>query len=151
MRKRVLLLVVPPVDELDLVGPAEVFGTANRLLGGGRKPYAVEVVTTARDRRIDGEGGLSLLAHRRYHDLDDEQLEISLERDDRSCVIRTNRAPFQRTPFVAARLEDGRIARLFAAALEPSVWRVSLAGGRVGEIATAVTSPNGAVSIAALE
>jgi len=70
MRKRVLLLVVPPVDELDLVGPAEVFGTANRLLGGGRKPYAVEVVTTARDRRIDGEGGLSLLAHRRHHDID---------------------------------------------------------------------------------
>src|SRR5438445_2471013 len=69
MRKRVLLLAVPPVDELDLVGPAEVFGTANRLLGGGRRPYALEVVTTARDRRVDGECGLSLLAHRRYHDL----------------------------------------------------------------------------------
>src|SRR5712691_471379 len=69
MRKRVVLLVVPPVDELDLVGPVEVFGTANRLLGDGRKPYAVEVVTTARDRRIDGECGLSLLAHRRYHDV----------------------------------------------------------------------------------
>jgi len=42
MSKRVVLLVVPPVDELDLVGPAEVFGTANRLLGGGgRMPYAV--------------------------------------------------------------------------------------------------------------
>ena len=69
MRKRVVLLVVPPVDELDLVGPVEVFGTANRLLGGGRKPYAVEVVTTARDRRVDGECGLSLLAHRRYHEV----------------------------------------------------------------------------------
>src|SRR3989449_699656 len=70
MRKRVVLLVVPPVDELDLVGPVEVFGTANRLLGGGRKPYAVEVATTARDRRVDGECGLSLLAHRRYHEVD---------------------------------------------------------------------------------
>src|SRR3989441_1649008 len=69
MRKRVVLLVVPPVDELDLVGPVEVFGTANRLLGGGRKPYAVEVVTTARDRRVDGECGLSRLAHRRYHEV----------------------------------------------------------------------------------
>lgn len=69
MRKRVVLLVVPPVDELDLVGPVEVFGTANRLLGGGRKPYAVEVVTTAPDRRIDGECGLLLLAHRRYQDV----------------------------------------------------------------------------------
>lgn len=71
MGKRIVLFVVPPVDELDLVGPVEVFGVANRLLGsGGRKPYAVEVVTTARDRRVDGEGGLSLLAHRHYHDVD---------------------------------------------------------------------------------
>lgn len=69
MSKRVVLLVVPPVDELDLVGPVEVFGTANRLLGGGRKPYAVEIVTTARNRRVDGECGLSLLAHRHYHDV----------------------------------------------------------------------------------
>jgi transcriptional regulator GlxA family with amidase domain len=71
MRKRIVLLVVPPVDELDLVGPVEVFGTANRLLGGlgGRKPYAVDVVTTARDRKIDGECGLSLLADRHYQDV----------------------------------------------------------------------------------
>ena len=68
MPKRVVLLVVPPVDELDLVGPVEVFGTANRLLDGGRTPYAVEVVTTARNRRIDGQSGLSLLAHRHYQD-----------------------------------------------------------------------------------
>jgi len=68
MRKRVILLVVPPVDELDLVGPVEVFGTANRLLGCGRTLYAVEVVTTARDRRVEGEYGLSLLAHRHYCD-----------------------------------------------------------------------------------
>jgi len=70
MQKRIVLLVVPPVDELDLVGPVEVFGTANRLLGGGRTPYAVEVVTRARNRTIDGECVLSLLAHRHYHDVD---------------------------------------------------------------------------------
>jgi transcriptional regulator GlxA family with amidase domain len=69
MRKRIVLLAIPPVDELDLVGPVEVFGTANRLLGGGRTPYEVEVVTTARDRRIDGACGLSLLAHRHYQDV----------------------------------------------------------------------------------
>ncbi|MBI1963083.1 MAG: AraC family transcriptional regulator [Candidatus Rokubacteria bacterium] len=69
MGKRIVLLVVPPVDELDLVGPVEVFGTANRLLRGGRTPYAIEVVTTARDRRVDGECGLSLLAHRHYQDV----------------------------------------------------------------------------------
>jgi len=70
VQKRVLVLVVPPVDELDLIGPVEVFGTANRLLGGRRTPYAVEVVTTAKDRRIEGDGGLSLLAHRHYRDVD---------------------------------------------------------------------------------
>ena len=40
MRKPIVVLVVPPVDELDLVGPVEVFGTANRLLGGRRTRYA---------------------------------------------------------------------------------------------------------------
>lgn len=68
MLKRILLLVVPPVDELDLVGPVEVFGTANRLLGGGRRPYDLEIVTTARDRRIEGESGLALLAHGYYRE-----------------------------------------------------------------------------------
>src|SRR5574341_1030237 len=68
MRKRIVFLVVPPVDELDLVGPLEVFGAANRLLGGGRAPYAVEIVTTAQNRQVDGVGGLSLLAHQYYQD-----------------------------------------------------------------------------------
>jgi transcriptional regulator GlxA family with amidase domain len=65
MARRVVLLVVPPVEELDLVGPVEVFGTANRLLRPAA-PYALEVVTTAPDLRIAGECGLSLLAERHY-------------------------------------------------------------------------------------
>jgi transcriptional regulator GlxA family with amidase domain len=68
MRRPIVLLTVPPVDELDLVGPLEVFGTANRLVGGGRSRYALEIVTTSRDRTVDGEHGLSLLAHRHYRD-----------------------------------------------------------------------------------
>jgi transcriptional regulator GlxA family with amidase domain len=66
MRKRIVLLVVPPIEELDLVGPVEVFGTANRLFGDGTPSYAIEVVTNRRDRRIHGECGLSLLADRHY-------------------------------------------------------------------------------------
>src|SRR5262249_32657910 len=66
LRKPVVVLAVPPVDELDLVGPVEVFATANRLLSGRRTRYAVEIVTTSPDRRIDGEGGLSLVAQRHY-------------------------------------------------------------------------------------
>lgn len=69
MRKPIVVLVVPPVDELDLVGPVEVFGTANRLLSDRRAPYALEIVTTARDRKLAGESGLSILAHRHYHDV----------------------------------------------------------------------------------
>jgi transcriptional regulator GlxA family with amidase domain len=68
MRKRILFLVMPPVDELDLVGPLEVFATANRLSPPGRKPYAIEVASAAPDRRIAGEAGLSLLAHRHYRE-----------------------------------------------------------------------------------
>jgi transcriptional regulator GlxA family with amidase domain len=68
LRKRVILLVVPPVDELDLVGPVEVFGTANRLLGA-RSPYALEIVTTATDPRVEGACGLSLLTHGHYQDV----------------------------------------------------------------------------------
>jgi transcriptional regulator GlxA family with amidase domain len=70
MRRSIVVLVVPPVDQLDLVGPVEVFGTANRLLGGRGCRYAVEIVTTARDRRVEGECGLSLLAHRHYRHVD---------------------------------------------------------------------------------
>jgi hypothetical protein len=114
--------------------------------------HVVDLLRTAEERvSVPWRSCTAVDAHRRYHDFDDEHLEVSLDRDDRSCVIRANRVPFQRTPFVAARLEDGPIARLYASALEPSAWRVSLAGGRVGKIAVAMTSSNGAVSIATVE
>jgi len=55
-RKRIVVVVVPPIDELDLVGPIQVFGAANRLVG--KTVYEVEIVTNARDLRVEGEGGL---------------------------------------------------------------------------------------------
>jgi transcriptional regulator GlxA family with amidase domain len=55
-RRRIVVVVVPPVDELDLVGPIQVFGAANRLVG--KTIYEAEVVTNARDLRVQGEGGL---------------------------------------------------------------------------------------------
>jgi transcriptional regulator GlxA family with amidase domain len=55
-RRRIVVLVVPPVDELDLVGPIQVFSAANRL---ARRPvYSVEIATNGSDRKVDGEGGL---------------------------------------------------------------------------------------------
>lgn len=59
---RVVVAVVPPVDELDLVGPLQVFGSVNRL---ARRPiYSVEVLTTDNQREVQGENGVvNFLAH----------------------------------------------------------------------------------------
>ena len=64
---RILVVVVPPVDELDLVGPLQVFSAANRL--AGRAVYAIEVVTTGADLKVAGEAGLlTFLAQGRLQD-----------------------------------------------------------------------------------
>ena len=54
--RRVLIAAVPPVDELDLVGPATVFAAANRL--AGTPVYSVEIATSGTDLTIKGESGL---------------------------------------------------------------------------------------------
>jgi len=60
--RRVIALVVPPVEELDLVGPLQVLSAANRL--AGKPVYRVEVATNRDDLTVEGEGGLlSFLAH----------------------------------------------------------------------------------------
>jgi transcriptional regulator GlxA family with amidase domain len=61
-------VVVPPVEELDLVGPVQVLSAANRL--AGKTVYEVEIVTNARDLRVQGEGGLlSFAAQGRFQDV----------------------------------------------------------------------------------
>jgi transcriptional regulator GlxA family with amidase domain len=66
--RRVVVLVVPPVDELDLVGPIQVFSAANRL--AGKHIYNIEIATNGKDLKVRGEGGwLSFLAEVYYHDL----------------------------------------------------------------------------------
>src|SRR2546427_2169569 len=54
--RRIIVVVVPPVDELDLVGPLQVFNSVNRL--AGRNIYAIEVVTNAECLTVEGEGGV---------------------------------------------------------------------------------------------
>ena len=67
-RRRTIVLVVPPVDELDLVGPIQVFGAANRLVG--KTIYEVEIATNAKDLRVQGEGGLlSFAAQGHFQDV----------------------------------------------------------------------------------
>jgi transcriptional regulator GlxA family with amidase domain len=63
--RRVIVLTVPPVEELDLVGPIQVLSAANRL--AGKPVYSVEVATNGEDLKVEGEGGLlSFLAHGHY-------------------------------------------------------------------------------------
>ena len=68
--RRMVVLVVPPIEELDLVGPVQVLSTATRLMRRGGMPYRVEVVSTTRDRLIAGESGLSLVAQGHYRDVE---------------------------------------------------------------------------------
>jgi transcriptional regulator GlxA family with amidase domain len=54
--RRIVVVVVPPIDELDLVGPLEVFKSVNRL--AGRTIYTVEIATSANRLSVEGEGGV---------------------------------------------------------------------------------------------
>jgi len=68
LKRRIVVVVVPPVEELDLVGPVQVFSAANRL--SRKKVYSIEIVTNAQDLTVEGEGGiLSFRAHGRLQDV----------------------------------------------------------------------------------
>jgi transcriptional regulator GlxA family with amidase domain len=64
--RRIVVVVVPPVDELDLVGPLQVFQSVNRL--AGRTVYNVEVVTSGDNLTVDGEGGVLTFVARGFFD-----------------------------------------------------------------------------------
>jgi transcriptional regulator GlxA family with amidase domain len=59
-----VVVAVPPVDELDLVGPLQVFNSVNRL--AGRAIYTIEVVTSARRLTVEGEGGVLTFVARHH-------------------------------------------------------------------------------------
>jgi transcriptional regulator GlxA family with amidase domain len=67
--RRIIVVVVPPVDELDLVGPLQVFNSVNRL--ASRTIYTIEVVTSADRLTVDGESGvLTFLARQHFSQVD---------------------------------------------------------------------------------
>ena len=62
---------MPPVDELDLVGPLQVLNSVNRL--AGRQIYTIEVVTTGNRLTVEGEGGvLTFLARHQLSEVSGE-------------------------------------------------------------------------------
>jgi transcriptional regulator GlxA family with amidase domain len=63
--KRVVILGLPPVDALDVIGPAEVFAYANHPHQGEKQsPYVLELVSAGSDVHIESEAVLGLTAHR---------------------------------------------------------------------------------------
>jgi transcriptional regulator GlxA family with amidase domain len=68
---RVVVLASPPIEELDIVGPVEIFAAVNRLRQWRQLApiYRIALLSTARQRTIAGESGLSLLAHGYYRAL----------------------------------------------------------------------------------
>ncbi|WP_413456968.1 GlxA family transcriptional regulator [Herbaspirillum huttiense] len=61
--KRVVILGLPPVDALDVTGPAEVFAYANRLSQPGAVPYQVELISAGADLYLESETGIGLRGH----------------------------------------------------------------------------------------
>jgi transcriptional regulator GlxA family with amidase domain len=62
--RRIVVLVVPPIDELDLVGPLQVFSSVNRL--AGRPVYTMEIATNAKHLAVEGEGGVLTFVARHH-------------------------------------------------------------------------------------
>ncbi|WP_032830645.1 MULTISPECIES: GlxA family transcriptional regulator [Pseudomonas] len=63
-QKRVVILGLPPVDSLDVTGPAEVFAFANRLHRGDTAPYLLELVAAGANEHLESSTGIALMAHK---------------------------------------------------------------------------------------
>lgn len=64
MPRRVVILGLPPVDALDVIGPAEVFTVANYLHEGGPAPYVLELVGAGSELFLESDTGIALRAHK---------------------------------------------------------------------------------------
>jgi hypothetical protein len=110
---------------------------------------AVDLLCQAeRETGVRWRSCTAIEAHRRYQGLEAAPLELTLERLGPDYVLATSASPFQQIPFVAARLGDGRVVRLYPRPLGPAEWRLTLGHGRVDALAAAVTSVDGAVTLA---
>lgn len=65
--RRIAIVAFPPVRELDVVGPVDVFSTANRLAGADL--YETLIASTEGAKTIAGMSGLSLVADATIHNL----------------------------------------------------------------------------------
>lgn len=65
--RRVLIVAVPPVRTLDLFGPVEVFGDANRLHGGDLA-YEVNIISSGQERAVPSHMGTPLTTDQTYRE-----------------------------------------------------------------------------------
>ena len=61
-KRKIIILAIPLAQELDVIGPASVFGTANRYLDRYTRGYEVELVTAGMRPFIETESGVTLVA-----------------------------------------------------------------------------------------
>lgn len=87
-------------------------------------------------------------AHRRMQGLRAAPIDLSIVREAGGFQIRASGQPFQATPFVGARLADGRFVRLYPRPLTSATWRLALTDSTIEQIGVAVTSIAGDVSLA---
>jgi transcriptional regulator GlxA family with amidase domain len=68
LSRQIVFLAAPPIEELDAVGPWEVFATANNALSGATetKTYEMHLLTTGRARTFTGDSRLKLTADGHY-------------------------------------------------------------------------------------
>jgi transcriptional regulator GlxA family with amidase domain len=67
--RRIVMLVLPPFEELDLIGPVEVFATAGRVLGRDKPAYSFYVVSNSKKKRMASDCGLFLSADGHYREV----------------------------------------------------------------------------------
>ncbi len=66
--RRIAVLASPPVEELDVVGPWEVFTTANSVIHPRKAVYEMVLLTTAQRQIIEGDSRLHLHADMHYRE-----------------------------------------------------------------------------------
>jgi transcriptional regulator GlxA family with amidase domain len=64
--RRITVVLIPPVDELDLVGPLQVFNSVNRL--AGRTIYQINVATNADRLAVESESGVLTFIAKEHFD-----------------------------------------------------------------------------------
>ncbi len=69
---RVVVFTVPPAEELDIVGPWDVFSSVNSALREQGPMYDMDLVTAGRHRTFRGDSGLTLSARYRYTEVHGE-------------------------------------------------------------------------------